>query len=156
MTDPLKGIDILTSKDRPRSWRYTNSAGPVRSKFLLFLRDQQKIMGTRCPTCGRVYVPARSVCLKCYEDMEEWVEVGKRGVLETYTIVYQESPILPPERPFAIGVIKLDGADTGLVHRLGEVDFGEIRIGMELEAVFAELRKGDIRDILYFRPVDRA
>ena len=113
-------------------------------------------MGTKCSICGRVYIPARSVCLECYEDMEEWVEVSKRGVLETYTIVYEKNPIFPSDRPFAIGVIKLDGADTGLVHRLGEVDFTEIRIGMRLEAVFADFPKGDIRDILYFRPVERA
>ncbi len=156
MGDPLKGIDILTSNERPRNWRYTSSAGPVRSKFLLYLRDQQKIMGTECSTCGRVYVPARSVCLECYEDMGKWVEVSKRGVLETYTIVYQQSPIFRWDSPFAIGVIKLDGADTGLVHRLGEVDFKQIRVGMRLEAVFAELPKGDIRDIDYFRPVGMA
>ena len=156
MGDPLRGIHILTSTERPRSWRYTCSAGPVRSKFLLYLRDQQKLMGTKCSICGRVYMPARSVCLECYEDMEEWVEVSKRGVLETYTIRYEQSPLFPSDRQLAIGVIKLDGADTGLVHRLGEVDVTHIRIGMRLEAVFADLPKGDIRDIRYFRPIDPA
>ena len=105
MVDPLKGIDILTSSERPRSWRYTSSAGPIRSKFLLYLRDQQKIMGTKCSICGRVYIPARSVCLECHEDMEEWIEVSKSGVLETYTIVYEQSPIPPSGSPFAMGVI---------------------------------------------------
>ena len=104
--------------------------------------------------CGRVYIPARSVCLECYEDMKEWVEVSKRGVLETYTIVYQQSPIVPFDTPFTMGVIKLDGADTGLVHRVAEVDLAQIRIGMRVEAVFADSPKGDIRDILYFKPVD--
>lgn len=152
MGNPLKGIDILTSNARPRSWRYTYSAGPVRSRFLLYLRDHQKIMSTRCSHCGRVYTPARSVCLNCYEDLKEWVEVSKSGVLETYTIVYQQSPIFPSENPFAMGVVKLDGSDTGLVHRLGEVDLAKIKIGMRLEAVFAESPRGDIRDISYFKP----
>ena len=154
MGDPLKGINILTSSERPRAWRYSASAGAVRSEFLLCLRDQQKIMGTRCSICGRVYIPARSVCLECYEDMKEWVEVSKRGVLETYTIVYQQSPIVPFDTPFTMGVIKLDGADTGLVHRVAEVELAQIRIGMRVEAVFADSPKGDIRDILYFKPID--
>ncbi len=153
MGDPFNGIDALTSRERPRKWRYTTSAGPIRSRFLLYLRDQRKIMGTKCSECGRVYVPARSVCLQCCEDMGEWVEVSRRGVLETYTIVYSQSPDFASGVPFALGVIKLDGADTGLVHRLAEVDFPQIRIGMQLEAVFADQPKGDIRDILYFRPV---
>ncbi len=156
MDGPLKGVHTLTSNKRPRSWRYTHSAGPVRSKFLLYLRDQQKLMGTKCSICGRVYMPARSVCLECYEDMEEWVEVSKEGVLETYTIRYEQSPMFPSGGPIAMGVIKLDGADTGFVHRLGEVDFKEIRIGMRLEAVFSDLPRGDIRDIRYFRPIHMA
>jgi uncharacterized OB-fold protein len=36
---------------------------------------------------------------------------------------------------------------------LGEIDFRKIRIGMRVKAVFHEGRKGDIRDIKYFRPI---
>jgi len=85
--------------------------------------------------------------------MEEWVEVSPEGVLETYTVVYKPEPIHVADTPFAIGVIKLGGADTSIVHRLGEIDLKKIRIGMRLRAVFNEERKGDIRDIKYFKPV---
>lgn len=154
MSQPLKDVVRIMSDERPRVMRYSYSAGPVRSKFLLYLRDQQKILGTRCPACGRVYVPARSTCLKCFENMEEWVEVGHEGILESYTIVYKSEPIHITDTPFAFGIIKLDGADTGMVHRLGEIDFGKIRIGMRVRAVFGEERKGDIRDIKYFKPTN--
>ena len=153
MEDVLEGIDILTGEERPRIWRYSYAAGPARSKFLLHLRDDKKIMGTICPTCGRVHVPARSTCLKCFESMEEWVEVSNEGLLETFTVVYASSPVYCDDRPFALGIIRLDGADTGLAHRLGEIDFEKIRIGMRLRAVFEDQRRGDIRDIKYFRPV---
>jgi len=143
----------IIGEDRPLVMRNSYSAGPVRSKFLLSLRDQQKILATRCAGCGRVYVPARSSCPKCFEDMEEWVEVSPEGILETYTIVYQSEPIHIADVPFALGVIKLGGADTSIVHRLGEVDLKKIRIGMSVKAVFNEERKGDIRDIQYFKPV---
>jgi uncharacterized OB-fold protein len=154
MGDSIEGVDILTSNERPRMWRFSYSAGPIRSKFLLFLRDQQRIMGTKCPVCRKVYVPARSVCAACYQDLEEWVEVSTRGVLETYTIVHKADLAFPSGTPVALGVIKLDGADTGIVHRLGEVDFDQIRIGMRVKAVFNKERKGDIRDIGYFKPVE--
>ena len=119
----------IMGDERPRVMRYSYSAGPVRSKFLLSLRDQQKILGTRCPGCGRVYVPARSTCPKCFEDMEEWVEVSHEGILETYTIVYKSEPTHIADAPFAVGIIKLDGADTGIVHRLGEIDFKRSVLG---------------------------
>lgn len=152
MRQPFKDVVRIISDERPRVVRYSHSAGPVRSKFLLSLRDYQKILGTRCLTCGRVYVPARSTCPKCFEDMEEWVEVSHEGILESYTIVYQSEPVHIADTPFVFGIIKLDGADTGMVHRLGEIDFEKIRIGMRVRAVFSEERKGDIRDIQYFKP----
>jgi uncharacterized OB-fold protein len=85
--------------------------------------------------------------------MEGWAEVSPEGILETYTIVYKSEPVHTVDVPFAFGIIKLDGADTGIVHRLGEIDLKKIRIGMRLRAVFSEERKGDIRDIRYFKPV---
>ena len=153
MEQALEDIDVLTCEERPRIWRYSYAAGPFRSRFLLHLRDDKKIMGTICPTCGRVYVPARSTCVKCFESMEEWVQVSDEGLLETFTVVHASSPVYPEDRPFAFGIIRLDGADTGLVHRLGEIDFEKIRIGMRLRAVFEDKRRGDIRDIKCFKPV---
>jgi uncharacterized OB-fold protein len=55
--------------------------------------------------------------------------------------------------PFAYGMMLLDGASTGLIHFLGEIDFKEIKTGMRVEAVFNEERVGDIMGIRYFRPV---
>lgn len=152
MSQASRGILTIMGDERPRVLRYSNSAGPVRSKFLLSLRDSQRILGTKCLSCGRVYVPARSTCPKCFEDMGEWVEVSNEGVLENYTIVYESQPTHITASPFVFGTIKLDGADTGIIHLLGEIDFEKIRIGMRVRAVFNEERKGDIRDIKYFRP----
>jgi len=154
MSQAFKDIDFLTSDERPRVWRYSYSAGPVRSKFLLHLRDHQKILGTRCSQCEKVYVPARSICLECFESMEDWVEVSNEGVLETYTVVYGSNDSGSASDISAFGIIKLDGADTGIVHRLGEVDFKKLKIGMKMKAVYEPERRGDIRDIRYFRPIN--
>ena len=152
MSQLLKDVIRIIGDERPRVMRNSYSAGPVRSKFLLSLRDHQKILGTKCLACGRIYVPARSTCPKCFEDMKEWVEVSDEGILESYTIVHNSEPIHITDTPFALGIIKLEGANTGMVHRLGEIDFKKIRIGMRVKAVFNEERRGDIRDIKYFKP----
>ncbi len=138
---------------RPRVWGYRHHAGPVRSKFLTELRDNQRIMGTKCPTCQRVYVPARSTCIRCFIDLKDWVQVSDKGTLVNYTVVHQSEPLHPIPPPFAYGIILLDGADTGLVHVLGDVDLKDIRIGMRVQAVFAKQRKGHIFDIKHFRPL---
>ena len=152
VTEKLEGMDV---------WIYhgqiyipnTYSAGTVGSRFLIELRDRKRIMGTRCPTCNRVYVPARSICKDCFGQLDEWVEVSNKGTVLTYSIEYEPKPIQPVKPPIVYGIIKLDGADTGLVHMLGEADPEQLRIGMKVQAVFREEREGSILDIKYFKPI---
>lgn len=132
---------------------YKYSVGETGSKFFVELRDNKRILGIRCPQCHCVYVPPRSTCGKCFSKLEEWVEVARKGTLLSYTVVHYSSPVHPVAPPFAYGVIQLDGADTGLLHLLGEVDLPGITIGMRVEAVFKEERQGNMLDISYFRPL---
>lgn len=149
----LQDTQALVSSERPRIWRYTYAAGPVRSRFLLELKDNQRIMGTRCPSCNRVYVPARPTCVACLSELDEWVEVGPKGTLLTYTVVAQPAPCHKKPPPFIYGIIQLDGADTGITHFVGEVDHKDLKIGMRVEAVFQKVREGNILDIKYFKPL---
>ncbi len=124
------------------------------SRFFAELRDHGKILGVRCPTCNRVYVPPRINCKECFSELKEWVEVSNEGTLQTYTIVNQPGVRQPAEPPYALGIVRLDGADTGLVHCLGGADPAQFQIGMRVRAVFEDERTGNIKDIKYFAPVD--
>jgi hypothetical protein len=82
------------------------------------------------------------------------VELGDTGTLLTYTVVrYSVPSIQPMQPPFAYGIIKLDRADTGIAHLLGEVEPDDIKVGMRVQAVFKEKREGNMLDIKYFKPV---
>jgi len=129
------------------------SAGAVGSRFLIEIRDRKRIMGTRCSTCNRVYVPARSICKDCFGQLDELVEVSDKGTVLTYTVCNQPNPVQPVETPLVYGIIQLDGADTGFVHMLGEVDPEQLRVGMRVQAVFKEQREASILDIKYFKPL---
>ena len=129
------------------------TAGAVGSRFLIELRDNKKIMGTKCPACDLVYVPARSVCKYCFAQLDQFVEVSDRGTLQTYTVACQQNGVRPVDPPIIYGIIQLDGASTGLVHMLGEVDLEELQVGMRVKAVFKEKRVGSILDIKYFKPL---
>ena len=133
----------------PYSWQ----AGETASHFLTQLRDEGKIWGKRCPRCEKVLVPPRKSCPFCFVDTDRWVEVSDEGVVETFTVVQRDTPIQPRKAPFAYAMIRLDGADTGLVHILGEVEPEAIREGMRVKAVLAEDRKGSLLDIAYFKPI---
>lgn len=132
-----------------------SSAGRIGTRFLIEIRDNQRLMGLKCAGCGRVYVPPKMICPRCSREMDDWVEVGREGTVETYTVVHdQYSDVYQPKRvPYALGIIKLDGADTGLCHFVDEVDLSRLKIGSRVKAVFKENRKAGILDIDHFELV---
>jgi uncharacterized OB-fold protein len=132
---------------------YVYSAGPVASRFLVGLRDEQKIYALKCGHCGKVYMPPRPACTSCGCDMSEWVEVGPQGTLINFTVVHYAEPTHPAPAPFAIGIIRLDGADTGLTHVVRAPEH-DLKIGLRLRPVFAKERKGHILDLQGFEPAE--
>lgn len=149
MSDHVERMVLEGMVDLPFSY----SAGRTASRFFIELRDKQRIMGKRCPRCNRVIVPAQLFCKECFVETDEWVEVGPEGTLVTFTVVYRREDHHPEEVPLAYGVIKLDGADTSIVHLLGETDLSQIEHGMRVRPVFSDKRRGHILDIKCFEPV---
>jgi len=133
---------------------YRYFQGRTASHFYVELRDHQRLLGMRCDRCSMTFMPPRDMCPKCFSRLNTWREVGPAGVLETWTTASYPLRIHPIKEPITYGIIRLDGADTGLVHLVGEVERRELKIGMRVEAVFKQKREGNILDIKYFRPVE--
>jgi uncharacterized OB-fold protein len=153
MDEWMEGLEpVVEHQELQVPYRY--SLGVTAGRFFAEIRDNRRIQGIRCPACGLVYVPPRSTCGRCFSVLHEWVEVGPRGTLETYTRIRYQTSVQPVVAPFFYGIIKLDGGDTGLPHLIGDTRGKEPRIGMRLQAVFKEKRAGNMLDILHFRPVE--
>ncbi|UCD56770.1 MAG: Zn-ribbon domain-containing OB-fold protein [Candidatus Hydrogenedentota bacterium] len=132
---------------------YTWYVGEYASRFYVELRDNKKLWGTKCSKCEKVMVPPRNFCGKCFVPVTEWVELKDTGTLQTYTVVHYEVPgIQPMKPPYAYGIIKLDGADTGFVHIIAGTDLGKLKAGVKVRAVFGDDRQGNLLDIKYFKP----
>lgn len=115
---------------------YRLTPGKAAGSFLAELAGR-RIVGTRCAACGRVEVPAQDVC-QCGEDELELVVVPPRGQLTSFT----QTPAC------TLGLIRLDGTDCDLLHRLVGQD--EWKIGQRVAAAWAETSKGDVMDLLGF------
>lgn len=111
----------------PGNWQfqYNYFAGEHASRFFAELRENRRVMGTRCPKCKRVLVPARSFCDACFVRTTDWVPVAGEGILETFTILTAAFPGLP-EPPIVLAYVTLDGADTALVNVVTGVDCSDI------------------------------
>jgi len=139
--------------DIPITNRYT--AGIAGERFFREIKDNARIVGTRCPACDLVYVPATMFCERCFAELDEWVEVSSRGEVFTYTVLHRNLDDQPLDPPAVLAYVKLEGSNGGLVHYLGEIDPECVYIGLEVEAVFKDAaeREGSILDVKYFRPV---
>jgi uncharacterized OB-fold protein len=132
---------------------YHWAVGKAGARFFKELKDNKKIMGTKCRQCDRVLVPPRIFCEECFVDDVEWVEVSPRGTLVTFGDSYFSTDGKRLKDPWMLGIVRLDGSDGGLIHFISEARSEELKIGMPMEAVFKDKREGNILDILYFRPV---
>jgi uncharacterized OB-fold protein len=148
MSEWLEQVKPLTLKGQIKV-PYTWSVGEVGSRFLVALRDEQKIIGNRCQGCQTVFVPPRMNCGKCFRRINDWVEVGPEGIVETYTVVRYAYPLQPADPPYAYALIKLDGSDVGFMHII-KADLDRLKKGVRVKACFAEKRTGQIKDIETF------
>jgi uncharacterized OB-fold protein len=145
-------------KNAPQAWygnlpvtsRYT--FGLAGEKFFRAIKDEGKIMGTHCSKCTRTYVPATLFCERCLSELDEWIDVGASGEIYTFTLLYQNYDGSPRDTPEIVAFVKI--GDGGIVHRLGEIQLDDIKIGIQVEAVFRPVneRTGAITDIAYFKP----
>jgi len=128
---------------------YTRTLGPVLGPFMTGLRDG-RILGIRC---GR-----RVLCPPMEYDPEtgatlspDFVEVGPAGRVESWTWIAEPSTKHPFQEPFAFVLVKLDGADTAMVHAVKAAAPQAMSTGMRVRAQFRAPRSGAITDV-YFVP----
>ncbi|MDZ7578599.1 MAG: zinc ribbon domain-containing protein [Candidatus Nanopelagicales bacterium] len=100
------------------------AAGRVGSAYLTSLRDEQRFRATRCSSCLKVLSPARSLCPFCGSPADEAPNVGPNGQISSWTDV-------PHRGRYAL--VRLDGADTAMLHRL----LGPAEIGARVRPRFA-------------------
>ena len=130
---------------------YRRSLGPVLSRFFTGLRAG-KIHGIKTQS-GRVLVPPAEYDPETGEAAtDEFVEVGPGGVVETWAWVESPRASHPLSQPFAFALIKLDGADTALLHAVDAGEASQMKTGMRVTPRWAEESQGSIKDLSHFVP----
>lgn len=129
---------------------YRRSLGPVVGAFLTGLRDQ-RVLGSRT-AAGRVIVPPLEYDPDTGEAVDDLVEVAATGEVTTWAWVDEPRRKHPFDRPFAWVMVRLDGADTALVHALDVAGPTDVHTGMRVQVRWADERRGHITDIACFEP----
>jgi uncharacterized OB-fold protein len=135
-----------------------HTAGVAGQIFFSALKERGELVGTRCPACAQVYVPARLFCERCFAELSEQVFCGPDGILRSFTLSYVNRDDGALESPLAFGLVVLDGATTCILHRLLDVnDPTQVSIGDRVRLVLKPEadRAGSILDIEGFRVTAR-
>jgi uncharacterized OB-fold protein len=141
--------DVLSAAHR-LEFPYRRSVGPVLGRFLAGLRDGH-FEGIRAGD-GRVLVPPQEYDPVTGDSLGEWVPVGPGGVVVSWAWIAEPLPRQPLSHPFAWALIRLDGADTALLHAVDAGRQDRMRTGMRVTVRWRPERIGDIRDIECFVP----
>ena len=150
---PDPGATILTA-ELSNTFAYTRSLGPVLSQFALGLRDG-RIVGSRSSD-GTVSVPPIEFDAASGAPISEVVDVAPVGTVTTWSWNPEHIDGQPVEAPFAWALIRLDGADSALLHAVEVSSASEMSTGMRVHAVWRAARSGRIDDIAYFAPGETA
>lgn len=129
---------------------YRRSVGPVLGRFFGALRER-RIEGVRTAG-GRVLVPPSECDPETGDPVGDFVEVGPGGVVTTWAWVSEPSGKHPLERPFAFALVRLDGADTAMLHAVDAGSPERMRSGLRVQPRWREETRGEIGDIVCFVP----
>ena len=123
--------------------------------------NEEKLMGSRCKACNALFVPPRSICVKCYSSDMEWVEMKGSGKLGAFTCITVAPPFMMAQgynrkNPYCSGVVELDEG-VRVVARIEGVDATkpeDIKVGIPLTVRFLHRGEGNQRKTyLAFAPL---
>jgi uncharacterized protein len=122
---------------------YKWTTGATVGRFLAELKENARLVGARCEACNKVYVPPADVCGECYKLLDAWVPLTGEGTVLAVTTVERAMPWSPRAAPYTLALVRLDGADTALLHLASP----SLKAGDRVAAVFKTERAGTLLDI---------
>jgi uncharacterized OB-fold protein len=153
LPEALRAVEPVRSIRTPAHLVYTFTAGAATSRFLRGIATR-RILGERCPQCHKVILPPRGSCPRDGVATTEQVELADRGIVTTFCVVNVKFSGSAMELPYVCATVLPDGADMGLFGLVQEIPFDRVRMGMRVEASWAEgtdLRP-DLASLRWWRP----
>ena len=153
-------LERTTDARKLRHWEgnmeadYIYTSGVAGERFFVALRDQGKMLASRCTACGLDYLPARLFCEDCFAELTEFVDVPQEGRVAALTVAHLDREGVRLSRPQVWAFVTFRGIRGGLVHRL-LVPPGRALVGLAVRPKLKARadRVGAITDIEGFEPV---
>lgn len=157
---PLDAADLARRKafltEYTPKLNYAWDTGEAMSRYLKELKGG-RLIGRSCRQCGRVMIPPRMFCERCFRPTDEWVPLKDTGTVNTFSLCYVSWDVRRLKTPEIPAVIEIDGASPGMgiLHLIRNTKPEDVRVGTRVAAVWkpAAERTGSITDIDFWQPV---
>jgi hypothetical protein len=155
-------LEKLSKLSEARHWtgsiplEYHYTVGVAGEDFRRELKQNGKFLASKCPKCTNAYVPTRMYCPTCFVETKERVTINKPGYVYSFTTVRADKRGREAREATVVALVKFDGFEGGIVHRLEVEDPEKVKIGTKVEPVLKDVgsRNGALTDILAFRAID--
>lgn len=149
--DPWRDFRLVEVIDLSLQFRFRHSLGKC-SRFFLEL-ERRRLMATRCPRCGTVWMPPRPACGNDLA-VTEWLELPGRGTLAAATECAYTLTTGGGRDHLVLGYVSLEGASTLLLQQIR--NYGDARrlvAGLPVRAVWTEEPVDHPMELFWFEPV---
>jgi len=147
--EPAGPVAMITT---PIRLRYDHTVSPGESAYLLALAEG-RLIGQRCPACGKVYLPPRGACPTCGVPTRDEVALPDTGIVTTFCVVNVPFHGQRFPSPYVAASVLIDGADIAFQHLILGCPPEDVRMGMRVRAVWKPREEWDVgHNIDYFEP----
>ncbi len=148
--EPEPEITMITT---PIRLSYDHTVSPGESSYLRALAHG-RLIGQRCPACGKVYLPPRGACPVDGVPTETEVELPDTGIVTTFCVVNVPFHGQQVATPYVAASVLIDGADIAFQHLILGCPPDEVRMGMRVRAVWRPREEWttSMRNIDHFEP----
>jgi uncharacterized OB-fold protein len=111
-----------------------------------------RMLATKCPQCGLVYFPPRTVCRKCRRSSVgrmEKVPLPQMGSVLSFTVVHQGQKGFDPQVPYVMAMVEFEGGVT-VLGQVVDCDPEDVAIGMEVKPVFRRVREDGASGVIHY------
>ena len=153
-------LERTTDARKFRHWEgdveadYIYTSGVAGERFFVALRDEGRVLASRCKACKLDYLPPRMFCEDCFAELTEYVDVLQPGRVASVTVAHVDRTGAKLSHPQVWAFVAFDGIRGGLLHRL-LVAPKQARAGLSVRVRLKprDGRTGTIADIEGFEPV---
>jgi uncharacterized OB-fold protein len=142
-------VAMITS---PVRLTYDHTVSPGEASYLLALAEG-RLIGQRCPVCGKVYVPPRGACPVDGVPTRDEVELPDTGIVTTFCVVNVPFQGQKFPSPYVAASVLIDGADIPFQHLILGCPPEQVRMGLRVRAVWKPREEWDVgHNIDHFEP----